>query len=218
MSVQEVERLEDAIEKQLSLSALVEDTGGISFYPSLVPETYGLHFTLTTGVHEWVHQYLWFYPLGKNYHATSDMETLNETVANMVGNELGDRVYRAITGKEPPKPGAPTDSRTFDFNMEMRKTRLRVEELLKEGRIDAAEAYMEERRQFLAENGYYIRKLNQAYFAFHGTYADSPASISPIHDELQLLRSRAHSVGDFLRTVSRFGSYQQFNKYLSDLR
>ena len=33
---------------------------------------------------------------------------------------------------------------------------------------------MEQRRQLFVENGYYIRKLNQAYFAFYGAYADVP--------------------------------------------
>ena len=43
---------------------------------------------------------------------------------------------------------------------------------------------MEEKRQFLAANGYYIRKLNQAYFAFHGSYADTAGSIDPIGPKL----------------------------------
>ncbi|MFC1916656.1 hypothetical protein ACFLX1_00775 [Chloroflexota bacterium] len=42
---------------------------------------------------------------------------------------------------------------------------------------------MEQKRQYLAEMSYHIRKLNQAYFAFHGTYADKPAFISPIGHE-----------------------------------
>ena len=39
---------------------------------------------------------------------------------------------------------------------------------------------MEERRLLMVEHGYPIRVLNQAYFAFHGAYAESPASSSPI--------------------------------------
>jgi hypothetical protein len=62
---------------------------------------------------------------------------------------------------------------------------------------------MEERRQYLASNGYYIRKLNQAYFAFYGTYADEPTSVSPIGVELRELRSRSSSVRDFLNRVAR---------------
>jgi hypothetical protein len=41
----------------------------------------------------------------------------------------------------------------------------------KAGKVELAEEFMEERRQFFWKKGYHIRKLNQAYFAFHGAYA-----------------------------------------------
>jgi hypothetical protein len=74
---------------------------------------------------------------------------------------------------------------------------------------------MEERRQSIVAHGYLIRKINQAFFAFHGTYAASPASISPVAGQLQQLREGSKSLGDFLRTVARFGSYQEFLDYLT---
>jgi hypothetical protein len=49
-------------------------------------------------------------------------------------------------------PGSPlsdpeqTKPPSFDFRADMRETRLRVDELLAEGEIEAAEAYMERRR------------------------------------------------------------------------
>jgi hypothetical protein len=52
----------------------------------------------------------------------------------------------------------------------MRETRVTVDALLAEGKIDEAETYMEDRRAFFFENGYALRKLNQAYFAFFGDY------------------------------------------------
>ena len=67
---------------------------------------------------------------------------------------------------------------------------------------------MEQKRQYLASMGYYIRKLNQAYFAFHGTYTDSPTSISPIGLELKRLRSQKASLKDFLNTVAVMTSRQ----------
>jgi len=85
---------------------------------------------------------------------------------------------------------------------------LAVDAYLAEGEIEQAEMFMEERRQFLISNGYYIRKLNQAYFAFHGTYADRPASISPIGQELKQLRSQSASLKDFLDTVAVMTSHQ----------
>jgi len=67
---------------------------------------------------------------------------------------------------------------------------------------------MEQKRQYLASIGYYIRKLNQAYFAFHGTYADEPAFISPIGLELEELRDKSTSLEGFLNTVASMTSRQ----------
>ena len=76
---------------------------------------------------------------------------------------------------------------------------------------------MEDRRLFLADHGHYIRKLNQAYFAFHGNYADSPASISPIHQQLTTLRDDSSSLGDFVRRVAQVSSYEEFLELLEDV-
>ncbi len=67
---------------------------------------------------------------------------------------------------------------------------------------------MEQKRQYLASMGHYIRKLNQAYFAYHGTYADKPTSISPIGLELKELRSQSASLKDFLNKVTVMTSRQ----------
>lgn len=67
---------------------------------------------------------------------------------------------------------------------------------------------MEQKRQYLASKGYYIRKLNQAYFAFHGAYADSPTSISPIGLELKELREQSSSLKEFLDKVAVMTSRQ----------
>jgi len=75
--------------------------------------------------------------------------------------------------------------------------------------IEQAEEFMEQKRQYLASMGHYIRKLNQAYFAFHGTYADRPAFISPIGLELKELRSQSASLKDFLNTVAAMTSRQE---------
>ena len=99
----------------------------------------------------------------------------------------------------------------------MRETRLRADELLAAGNIEEAEVYMEERRRVFVENGHLIRKLNQAYFAFYGTYATSAASVSPIGGQMEELRRRSGSVGEFLKTVAEFGTYQEFLDYLEGL-
>jgi hypothetical protein len=61
---------------------------------------------------------------------------------------------------------------------------------------------MEERRLYILSNGYYIRRLNQAYFAFYGTYASSPSSVNPIGDMLWDLRDRSGNVTDFIELTS----------------
>ena len=76
---------------------------------------------------------------------------------------------------------------------------------------------MEEKRQYLLSMGYYIRKLNQAYFAFHGAYADEPTSVSPIGFELKKLRGRIESLKDFLNTVADMTSRQELQGMIDSL-
>jgi hypothetical protein len=85
----------------------------------------------------------------------------------------------------------------------MRETRLYVDRLLSEGRVAEAESYMEARRKTLVEHGYIIRKLNQAYFAFHGSYAVGPSATDPIGGKLRALRQRSKGLAEFVRTVAR---------------
>ena len=65
--------------------------------------------------------------------------------------------------------------------------------MLAEGKIDEAETLMETRRQELAAQGFYLRRLNQAYFAFNNLYAGesgSPAATNPIGPKIDELRKR----------------------------
>ena len=219
MDLEDMETLEDTIFREEDLSALVEGLGGVATYPTIVRDDLSLRGAAVTAAHEWLHTYWFFRPLGWNIFSNPEMNTLNETAADLAGEELGDLVYRAITGA-PPDEDPPTEGREvkdeelFNFADEMHETRVRTDELLEEGKIEEAEAYMEQRRLLFVENGYSIRKINQAYFAFHGTYADSPASVSPIGEEVERLRGVTGSVGDFIRTMSGFGSYQEFQEYL----
>ena len=210
-------RIEDQILEDRNLAALVESTGGVAAFPSVVSESGGLRHAVVTASHEWLHHWFFFQPLGQHFWDNSDMTTLNETAATLGGEIIGDRVFTAITGEQVDRdtqPPAPVDPDAFDFNQAMHETRLRTEELLAQGEIEEAEAYMEERRLFMAENGVFIRKINQAFFAFHGTYATSAASISPIDEQLRELRSRSETLEDFLKTVGAFGSYGEFLEHL----
>ncbi len=209
ISLEEITNLEEALRAK-GLSAYVERIGGLGTYPALVKATSTREFTIETIAHEWVHQYLFFRPLGQAYGAGGDMTAINETVANMVGAEVAARalglprpVFR-LPDPSPDPDGHEADPAPFDFGAFMRETRMTAEELLADGRIDEAEAYMEARRIDLAEHhGYFIRKLNQAYFAFHGSYADQPSggSVSPIFSQLIQVRNGSPSLAEFLRTV-----------------
>ena len=89
----------------------------------------------------------------------------------------------------------------------MRETRMRADELLAADKIEEAEAYMEDRRSIFVKNGYGIRRLNQAYFAFHGAYNAEPggspeAGKDPIGPAVQALRQNSASLGDFVRKVA----------------
>ena len=146
------------------------------------------------------------------------MVTINETVANIAGDEVGnaayERYYMDDTLQPPPptpEPGvspSPTlEPPAFSFNREMQETRLEADRLLAEGKIEEAESYMDARRLVFADNGYFLRKLNQAYFAFHGSYADRPTAVSPIGDQVRQVREQSATLKEFIETMSRVSSY-----------
>ena len=88
---------------------------------------------------------------------------------------------------------------------------------LAEGKVEEAEAYMEARRQEFVAHGYPLRVLNQAYFAFHGSYGTSPASTDPLGPKLERLRALSPSVGAFLKTVRGFTSPEDVDAALEAL-
>jgi hypothetical protein len=213
LTVAEMEAIEDAV-RDMGYSGLVTHIGGLATYPAMIPEIYGLGFVLDTMPHEWVHDFLAFYPLGWAYGTSHEMTTMNATTADIVGEEIGQylarRYYPEYVREPQPSPTPapkPSEPPAFSFGAFMRETRLRTDELLAQGRVDEAEAYMEQRRLELQEHGYYIRKLNQAYFAFHGSYATGPGSVDPIGPQLQKLRAASVSLREFLFTVARMRSY-----------
>ena len=106
----EVEVLDD------DYSALVVNTGGVATFPAVVGASANLQYTLRTVAHEWVHHYLIFYPLGRNYWASGEMVTINETVADIAGDEIGNAVYeRYYEVKQPPPPTPAAVKRVFTY-------------------------------------------------------------------------------------------------------
>jgi hypothetical protein len=219
--------LETAVEEALDVSALVVDVGGIGSWPTMVIDDASLRSLFDIVAHEWTHTYLLLRPLGLNYNEGRDLTTMNETVASIVGGEVADLVIaRYYPELVPPPvtapvaaPEPPAEARAStgeDFNQAMRRIRLHVDELLAEGHVEEAEAYMEAERQKLAAKGYSLRRLNQAYFAFHGSYATSPASVDPIGPWLRQLRAQSGSLKYFLDTVARMRSLDDLLRALGE--
>ncbi|MBI2934327.1 MAG: hypothetical protein HYY29_02030 [Chloroflexi bacterium] len=214
-TAEEMDQIEGKQEK-LGYSALVDNIGGVATYPAMVTDSANLEFTVMTAAHEWTHHYLFFRPLGRTYGSDYTMLTLNESAADVIGGEIADAVlkeYGIVRQKAGARKAAPQES-GFNFNKEMRQIRLTVDDYLAKGEIEKAESYMEERRQFLASHGYLIRKLNQAYFAFHGSYSASPSSSSPIAGQLKEVRQKYATLGVFSRAISGVSSYEEFKSLL----
>ena len=196
LSPAEIVSIEAKEEKNGSRSALVEPLAGVATYPSLVEPDTNYQSLAETVAHEWVHQYLFFHPLGFNYSASVERRTLNETVATLAGQELGFLVVLEHPLHPPyDHPVAPPRSQSVDVGATLQQLRTDVDALLAFGRIDAAEALMEQRQQELASRGVLYRRINQAFFAFRNVYASQPGSVDPIGPKITELRARAGSVG-----------------------
>ena len=217
---------EQAIKASTNLSAYISNIGGLGLYPAMVADRASLQWVLSTIAHEWVHNYLTLFPLGLRYGRSNDLTILNETVADIIGDEIGERLVQHYDleilshSKATPAPSTePTLSPTpaaFDFRQEMRKTRLQVDALLARGFVEAAEFYMEARRREFVAEGHRLRVLNQAYFAFHGNYATGAAASSPIGPQLIRLRAESGSLARFLERVRWFRGPADLEKALEE--
>ena len=230
LTLDEIIRLEETIEKELDLSALVVGIGGVGLYPSMVIETGNLDWLIHVIGHEWTHNFLTIRPLGANYFTSPELTTINETIADLSADEIQRETFLLYypeflpaesigeESEENPPPESPdpiTEEKVFDFRAEMHITRLEVDRLLVDKEIKEAEAYMESRRLFFWENGYLIRKLNQAYFAFHGSYAAAPggaadAEGADLGSQLRELKKSAPSYAAFMREVAWKWRLDQF--------
>jgi hypothetical protein len=225
LSVSQQIILENQVDSGLNVSSLVVPVGGIGSYPTMVMRTTSLDWLSDTIAHEWTHNWLTLRPLGLNYETSPELRTMNETTASIAGHEIAMLVLQhyypelstwyAIQTISLPLRSAHAE---FNFNTEMHITRVYVDELLVQGKIAEAETYMEQRRQLFWKNGYAIRKLNQAYFAFYGAYADIPggaAGEDPVGPAVRLLRERSASLTDFLKTIAQMDSFQQLQAAVS---
>lgn len=221
--------IEQEIEQTFDVSALIVPLGGIGTYPTMVYETADLRFLAEVGAHEWMHNYLTFRPLGVNYEVSPELRTMNETTASIVGKEIGALVIARYYPERvpPPTPTPPPnatpvptptpDPNAFDFRHEMRATRVTVDNLLADGKIVEAEVYMEMRRRAFVAHGYSIRRLNQAYFAFHGAYADEPGApgADPVGPAVKALREQSPSLKAFVDRIAWMTSFDQLEREIA---
>jgi hypothetical protein len=214
LSPAQVVAIEADVERDGRLSALIEPVAGVATYPSLVEPDWNYQRLVETVAHEWVHQYLFFHPLGRRFYNNLELRTLNETVATLAGQELSLLVVVKYPLR-PPYASAPTAKPpAVDVDAVLRQLRLDVDSLLAFGQIDAAERLMELRRQELAREAIVYRRLNQAFFAFENVYATSPTSTDPIGLKIAALRIRTGSIGAFLRAAAQLTSEPDLDRVL----
>lgn len=238
MPLSDIEEAEADINEGERAKAYITNIGGLGAFPTMVIDRASLGWVLNTVAHEWTHNYLALYPLGWSYFRSQDMTTLNETVAEIVGDEVGEAVFDWFYAPLDARPAQQGDGvadevatpaariplwestmeaeAAFDFRKEMRETRMEVDRLLAAGRVEDAEQYMEERRLMFVANGIPLRVLNQAYFAFHGSYGTSPASTSPIGPKLRELRALAPDLAAFVDVVKHFNDVADLDAALDE--
>jgi hypothetical protein len=230
MDLMKRRELERQVEETVDVSALVVPVGGIGIYPPMVLSTTHLPSLIDIIAHEWTHNYLTLRPLGVLYAATPQLRTMNETAASIAGQEVAEEVLRRFYPHllpPPPDPAPEIEAEEslpvappelplpFDARLVLFETRVRTDELLAEGKIEEAEAFMEAQREYLWENGYFLRRLNQAYFAFYGAYADVPggaAGQDPVGPAVRELRARSESLAQFLDRISWMTSFEALER------
>lgn len=212
LPVDQIVQLEAAIEDRLDVSSLIVPLGGIALYPAMVLETTSIPRALDTFAHEWLHHYLFAFPLGLGYDFAGETRIINETTAALFGQAIAPLVLARYYPELAQDAYTVRTAATFDFGAEMDLTRRTVDELLVEGAVAEAEAYMEERRQFFYSNGYLIRRLNQAFFAFYGGYQSVGSGVGgadPIGPAVAAIRDLSPSLHDWIITMRTITTREQ---------
>ena len=174
-------------------------------------------------------------------------ETVASVFGDEIGLEVMRRFYRdelqrtfpdrvepqplTIPEPEAPPPPATSAPPQFSFSRTLRDTRIKVDQLLADARelkqpgqaaarVVEAEQYMETQRQLINANGYRIRKINQAYFAFYGAYSDQPgeAGRDPIGPNVIALRVYSPTAREFMDRVSAILTLERLAQAVEELK
>lgn len=178
LTLDDIEDVEGKADDEDSVSMVIS-IGGIASYPAIISADRNYWGVVELAAHEWLHHYLAFYPLGQQWFKGGDAFTLNETVANIGGRALASIVHERHPVSFPDGADGSMRERpeaTVDRHERLRRLRVQVDALLELGMVDEAERLMDETQGFLMQHGVPIRRLNQAYFAFFGTYGDTAAA------------------------------------------
>ncbi|OGC37835.1 hypothetical protein A2V54_03415 [candidate division WWE3 bacterium RBG_19FT_COMBO_53_11] len=215
LSPMERQEIEEYVEKlDQRLSALVVDAAGLSTLPPM-SAPYPAQKLVKVAGHEWGHIYFWLSPLGistsigGNKNGTLPIneaacQVVSEEISQMIGAKYGWEEVEEEPGEDVP-----------DFDQTMLSIRKKVDKLLEEGKIEEAEAFMEESRCRLNEVFFPpTRKLNQAYFAFFGNYELGASGDDQTPKRIRELRNKLGSLSDFLKAIRRVTSAEDFENLL----
>ena len=213
--------LEQQIETRHDVSALIVPLAGLALYPAMIQETASIPSAVETFAHEWLHHYLLAFPLGYNYLSGGGGPTrrINETTADLFGKVIAQQVlaryypeqtaprvvppqqFDVTTAPDATQP-ADIDPLAFDFNGELHETRQTLDVILAAGQVDVAEPYLKSRLRVFYLNGYGLRRMNQAFFAFYGGYQaggfSGIAGADPVGPAVYKVYQRSATIHDFI--------------------
>ncbi len=218
LSDDEIVSLETEIELNTNYSAIIINIGGIAAYPSIIKSSESQINILKTASHEWLHQYLIMFPLGRAYFKDENLRTVNETLANIFSEQIVkegcNERYEYFLKDCHKSNGIELVKNKFDYRDFMKNLRIQVDKLLIKGDLREAEILMKESSGTLRSKGFNIRRINQAWFAFHGSYADAPGSLSNVDKDLENFINSKGSIGLAIKDLRKIKNYNHYNKLL----
>jgi len=202
-------------------AAEVWEVDGLSSTPISLDEDMLYSEVLLSLGHEAAHKYFERKPLGKKYDTSQECSTINETSADIIGDEV-----RAYQLSKMPKERADLKKAAIRemqsekaADEDWGKIVKTVEGLLSKGEIEKAETYMEREREKLnKEYGTHIRKINQATLVKYKTYGVDGGDKNGITQHLKDLRSECSDIKDYAETVGQTTSYKEVERALKRKR